>query len=243
MFRVFGSKHIKKPNLEWRVKQVQMTGSLDQREDLLRELEPQILRIASKISKRLITKHDDEYAITFEAFNEAISKFDPQHQSAFMSFAYMVIHGRLVDYFRQQQKHTNQVSLTPSDTDEEESNHPGIISRSFETYEAEELARMRRLEIALFSQMLAKHNINFSELVKKSPKHRDTRDNLFQVAKNLIAHEPLLQLFYEKKRLDKQIMEKAGIHRRTLSRHRTYLIALTIVLMEDLPLIRDYLDL
>lgn len=243
MFRVFGRKKSKNPDLEWRVKQVQMTGSPEEREDLLRELEPQAFRIASKISKRLITKHDDEFAITLEALNEAINKYDPEHQSAFMSFAYLVIHGRLVDYFRQQKKHTNQVPLTSSDSYEEETHHPGVISRSQEQFNEDELAQMRRLEIAWFRQLLAQYDITFSDLAKKAPKHRDTRQNLFQVAKTLITNRQLLQRFYAKKRLDKKVLEELGLHRRTLSRHRTYLIALTIVLVEDLPYIREYLDL
>ncbi|SHF30814.1 RNA polymerase sigma factor [Seinonella peptonophila] len=243
MFRVFGSKQTKKPELEWRVKQVQMTGSPEERDILLRELESQAVRIASKISKRAITKQDDEYAIALEAIDEAITKYDPDQKSAFMSFAYLVIHGRLVDYFRQQKKHTNQVSLHSTDPNEEESGHPGVVSRSFEVYEEEELARMRRMEIALLSQLLAQHGIAFSDLVNKSPKHRDTRSNLFQVAIKLVSKSSLLQGFYNRERLDKKVMDELGIQRRTLSRHRTYLIALTLILVEDLPLIRDYLDL
>ena len=243
MFRVFGSKTQKNPDIEWRVKQVQMTGSPEERNDLLRDLEPQVLKIASKISKRLITKQDDEFAVAYEGLNEAITKYDPQHQSAFMSFAYLVIHGRLVDYFRRQKKHANQVSLSSSNANEEESHHPGVIARSCENFQEEELTKMRQLEISIFTQILGKHGITLNELVKKSPKHRDTRENLFQVAKILISNKSLLQDFYGRKRLKKQTINELGLHRRTLSRHRIYLTALTILFIEDLPLMREYLDL
>lgn len=243
MFRVFGSKKRKNPDVEWRVEQVQMTGSPEERNDLLQDLEPQVLKIASKISKRLITKHDDEYAVALEGLNEAITKYNPNQKSAFMSFAYLVIHGRLVDYFRQQKKHANQVSLSNSYSPEDESHHPGVIARSFENFREEELAQMRQLEISIFTQALEKHGITMNELIKKSPKHRDTRENLFQVAKTLISDKSLLRDFYARKRLKKEVVDQLGLHRRTLSRHRVYLTALTILYVEDLPLMREYLKL
>lgn len=243
MFRVFGSKKRKNPNVEWRVHHVQMTGSPEERNDLLKDLEPQVLKIASKISKRLITKQDDEYAIALEGLNEAINKYDKSHQSAFMSFAYLVIHGRLVDYFRQQKRHANHVPLTTSNSQEEESTHPGIIAHSYENFRKDELTQMRKLEITIFAQTLKKYGITMNELVKKSPKHRDTRKNLFQIAKKLASNRKLLQDFLARKRLKKKHVDELGLHRRTLSRHRTYLTALTILFVEDLPLIREYLDL
>ena len=243
MFRVFGSKKKKNPNVEWRVHHVQMTGSPEERNDLLKDLEPQVLKIASKISKRLITKQDDEYAIALEGLNEAITKYDKKHQSAFMSFAYLVIHGRLVDYFRQQKRHANQVSLNTSNSQEEEVHHPGIIAHSYENFRKEELNQMRKLEITIFVKALEKYGITMDELIKKSPKHRDTRKNLYQIAKKLASNKKLLQDFLARKRLKKQLVDELGLHRRTLSRHRTYLTALAILFQEDLPLIREYLDL
>ena len=243
MFRVFGSKKKKNPNVEWRVHHVQMTGSPEERNELLKDLEPQVLKIASKISKRLITKQDDEYAIALEGLDEAITKYDQKHQSAFMSFAYLVIHGRLVDYFRQQKRHANQVSLNSSNQQEEETHHPGIIAHSYENFRKDELNQMRKLEITIFAQALEKHGITMDELIKKSPKHRDTRKNLFQIAKKLASNRKLLQDFLARKRLKKQLVDELGLHRRTLSRHRTYLTALAILFQEDLPLIREYLEL
>lgn len=243
MFRVFGSRKRNNPNVEWRVHHVQMTGSPEERNELLKDLEPQVLKIASKISKRLITKQDDEYAIALEGLDEAITKYDESQKSAFMSFAYLVIHGRLVDYFRQQKRHANQVSLYHSNSQEEESNHPGIIAHSYENFQRDELAQMRKLEITIFAQALKKYGITMDELIKKSPKHRDTRKNLFQIAKKLASNKQLLQDFLARKRLKKQLIDGLGLHRRTLSRHRIYLTALAILFVEDLPLIREYLDL
>jgi RNA polymerase sigma factor len=243
MFRVFGSKKRKNPDVEWRVQQVQMTGSPEQRNDLLQDLEPQVLKIASKISRRLITKHDDEYIVALGGLDEAISKYDEHQQSSFMSFAYMVIHGRLVDYFRKQKKHMNQVPLTNSFADEEELDHPGVIAQATENFREAELAKMRQLEITIFSKTLAEHGITMHDLIAKSPKHRDTRENLLQIAQALVSHRSLLQDFYARKRLKKHIIEGLGLQRRTLSRHRIYLTALTILFMQDLPLMREYLDL
>ena len=230
-------------DLETRVLQVQETHSPDKRDDLLRELEPHVRRIASRVCRRVITKQDDEYMIAYKALDEAISGYSSGFQATFMSFAYKVIHRRLVDYFRQEAKHQKTVPLLTSGPNEEEIQNQEVVAKAFESYRDEELSKMRRLEIEIFKKALAKQGITLDELVKKSPKHRDTRENLFHVAKKLVSEKQLLHKFLHQKKLDKEIASYLGMHRRTLNRHRKYLTALTIVMTEDLALVRSYLGL
>ncbi|MBA4494912.1 RNA polymerase sigma-I factor [Paenactinomyces guangxiensis] len=230
-------------DLEMRVLQVQGTDSPEQRDELLRELEPHVRRIASRVCKRVITQQDDEYSIAYKALNEAIEDFSPHHKASFLSFAYRVVQRRLVDYFRQEQKHQRVVPIVGPGSRGEEASHREIIELSFEKHKKEEETRMRRSEIESFTLALEKHGITLNDLVKKSPKHRDTRENLFKIAKILVSDENLLNQFYRQKKPDKHIAKKLGMHRRTLSRHRTYLIALTVLAVEDLTLMRGYVGL
>jgi RNA polymerase sigma factor len=230
-------------DLETRVLQVQETHSPEQRDDLLRELEPHVRRIASRICRRVVTPHDDEYMIAYRAIDEAIAGYNPEHRATFLSFAYKVIQRRLVDYFRQEARHQRSVPLTAPGAREEETNHQELVAISFEKHKKEETDRMRRLEIEIFVRSLEKHGITMDELARKSPKHRDTRENLLQVAKMLVSEKKLLQKFLSQKKTDKELAKALGMHRRTLNRHRNYLIALTIVVVEDLTLLRSYIGL
>ncbi len=230
-------------DLERRVLLAQETHSPDKRNDLLKELEPDVRRIASNVCRREITKQDDEYMIAYKALDEAISGYCSGFQATFMSFAYKVIHRRLIDYFRYEKKHRRIVPLNNQGANEEEMPNPEVVAKAFENHRNEELKYMRQIEIDMFKKSLAKHEITFGELVKKSPKHRDTRENLYKVAEKIVSDQELLKRFVHQKKLDKEIASALGMHRRTLSRHRKYLIALIIVMTEDLTLIRSYLGL
>ncbi|MBA4602237.1 sigma factor [Thermoactinomyces mirandus] len=231
-------------DLERRVLLAQETRSPDKRNDLLKELEPQVRRIASSVCRREITKQDDEYMIAYKALDEAISGYCSGFQATFMSFAYKVIHRRLIDYFRHEKKHRRIIPLVNySGTSDEETPNPEVVAKAFENHRNEELKYMRQMEIEMFRKSLARYGITFEELVKKSPKHRDTRENLYKIAAKIVSDQDLLQKFLQQKKLDKEISSALGMHRRTLSRHRKYLIALTIVMTEDLTLIRSHLGL
>lgn len=228
-------------DLERRVLLAQETHSPDKRNDLLKELEPDVRRIASNVCRREITKQDDEYMIAYKALDEAISRYCSGFQATFMSFAYKVIHRRLIDYFRYEKKHRGNIPL--NNPNEEEMLNSEVAVKAIENHRNEELKYMRQMEINMFQTSLARHGITFEELVKKSPKHRDTRENLYKVAEMIVSDQELLQKFLQQKKLDKEIASALGMHRRTLSRHRKYLIALTIVMTEDLTLIRSHLGL
>ncbi|KPC72630.1 hypothetical protein ADL26_15035 [Thermoactinomyces vulgaris] len=230
-------------DLEARVLQVQTAHSPEQRDDLLRELEPHVRRIASRVCRRVITQQDDEYMVAYRALDEALEKFKPDFNASFLSFAYKVIQRRLVDYFRQEGKHHRVLPMGGTGTRADENQNQELVSVSFERHNNEELDRMRRMEIEIFIKALAKFDISLNDLAKKKPKHRDTRENLFQIARQLVADQSLLHKFYTQKRPDKELAKALGMHRRTLSRHRDYLIALTIVRVEDLGLLRSYIGL
>jgi RNA polymerase sigma factor len=120
---------------------------------------------------------------------------------------------------------------------------PEIVEMSFESHRKQEETNMCRHEIRIFVERLAQFGISLEELVKKKPKHRDTRENLLNAARFLVSDRTLLSKFYAQKKPDKEVAQALGMHRRTLSRHRSYLIALTIVVVEDLTVIRGYIGL
>lgn len=238
-----GDQNQEKRELEERVLKAQADESSGQREALLGEYRSYVIKIASRICKRNITIQDDEYSIALAGFNEAITQYRRSEPSSFLTFAYMVVQRRLADHYRREQKHQNQVPLIPPDSRENEPTHREVVAESFERYRERELAEVRRLEIQQFSQSLARVGISMNDLVKSSPKHRDTREDMLAIARKIAANEKWMEEFLHQKTTKKSFAEKVGCHRRTLKRHRVYLTALVLVLIEDLPLLRDYLGL
>ncbi|TCP62482.1 sigma-70 family RNA polymerase sigma factor [Baia soyae] len=243
MFRVFKENVINQPDFEKRVEEIQSTDSPMQRDQLLRELEPHVARMASRVCQRVITKHDDEYMIAYSAMDEAIERFQTIEEGSFLAFAFVVIRGRLIDYYRHEKKHQNQIPLeVPGYADSEsEMLHPELNHHSVEQYQAMGQAEQFRNDIAFFTSALEVHGITLEEVVKKCPKHRDTRESMFEIAKTIVSKPTYLQSFYQLAKLDKELMNELGFHRRTLTRHRVYLIALTIILSEDVPYMKSYL--
>ncbi|GGE08242.1 RNA polymerase sigma factor SigI [Marinithermofilum abyssi] len=237
-----GERDEKRRQLEERVLKAKASQSTEQREELLREHRQHIVRIASRICNRTVTMQDDEYSIALSGFDEAIQRYEEGQSSSFLSFAYMVIQRRLIDFFRREKKHLlSQVPLVSPGSKDNEPNYPEMVEQSFDHYREKELGEMRREEVVQFTKALSRFGIGMSDLVDASPKHRDTRKEMLEVARRLVADNELLKQFYEQKRIKKELAERVGCHRRTLKRHRTYLIALTLVLVEELPLMREYL--
>ncbi|MBD1373450.1 sigma-70 family RNA polymerase sigma factor [Hazenella sp. IB182357] len=230
-------------DLDTRVRQVQETNLPEHRNELLKELEPNVRRIASRICKRIITEQDDEYMICYNALNEAIEDFDEKHQSTFFTFANQVAQRRLIDYFRQERKHRQLTSLTPTDELGDVDSHPEMIGRSFAQHDEENLSALRQMEVQEYSASLAKYGLNMSQLVKKAPKHVDTRNHLRQVANLLAKDMHTFEKLCLKKRIPKERVQALGVNRRTLSRHRVYIIALTILIKEDFFYIRHYIGI
>lgn len=236
-----GDQNLQVASLEERVLEAQKDPAI--REELIREDQPYILKVASRVCTHIITKQDDEFSIALLAYDEAIRKYRSDQNTKFRSFAFTVIQRRLTDYFRSEQRHFNQVPLIPEESKDNEPTHRAVIEKSHENHNDRELMEKRHLDVKEFKEHLLKFKISLKELTKVSPKHRDTRQNLVDIAQRIQSDPELKKQFYSRKRLKRGFAEKVGCHRRTLRRHRTYLIALLVVLVEDLPTIREYLGL
>ena len=71
-------------------------------EQLIHKCEFFIMKTASKVSKRYISKEDDEFQIALLGFSEAVQEYEMDKGS--FSYAELVMRRRLIDYFRSQTK-------------------------------------------------------------------------------------------------------------------------------------------
>ncbi|AIS51324.1 RNA polymerase sigma factor SigI [Thermoanaerobacter kivui] len=195
-----------------------------EREKLIKEYTPFVIKQLSQMTNKYIDeRNSDELSIGLLAFNEAIDNYD-NTKGSFLSFSSMLIKRRLIDFFRK--NHTETIPLE-------------LYIESGEDYESEN----RKLEMFSFVSLLSLYNITLDDLVKQSPKHSDTRKTAVKIAYTICENSELLAFLKTKKTLPvKELVHILNISRKTIEKHRKYIIALVIILSEDLPILKQYIS-
>lgn len=189
------------------------------------ESEPFIIKSASKVSKRFITKQEDEYSVALIAFSEAVQKYDDQRGS-FYSFAEGTIRSRLIDYFRTQGKHANETTLD------------WLQESHFVEYNDHQLA----LEIEALTPVLQSYGFSFMDLTESSPKAEKTKAVCAQ-AIVFLKNTPIIWQEVQRTKLLplKIVASHLDLPQKILERHRKYIIAAAEILMGEYPYLADYL--
>ncbi|MCR8645600.1 RNA polymerase sigma-I factor [Paenibacillus sp. N1-5-1-14] len=208
-------------------------GSQVHREQIIEQYRPFIIRTVSHICKRSIGWNDDEASIGLIAFNESIDRYNPNQDKSFDNYAYMIIQSRLIDEFRKNGKLSNNESLMWENHDEFES-AAHEISSSLEVYERERSATDLAHELLTYDEVLQEYGILLEELESCSPSHRDTREQLIEIAKHFHKQPSLMAYLKRTKHLPiKEMMQYAGVSKKTLERNRKYLIALILIFSSE----------
>ena len=199
--------------------------------ELCEQYRPMILRVASSVCGRFITIHDDEYGIALEAFCDAVRKYNGQASPE--TFTRVVIKNRLIDHMRASKPMT--VSL---DAEMETGFDPSDELDA----ERESIADATRSEIARLSAILNEYGISFTELPSVSPKHEKTRHECGRVVRFLCDSPRLCAEMRRKKTLPIiEICQNCIIPRKTVERHRKYIVTATEVCIGSFPIISEYL--
>lgn len=220
----------------------------DYRQNFIRDNEELILRLASKNSGRYVTKSDDTYSIALIAFNEAIDSYD-ESKGKFVSFASLVIKRRIVDELR---KDKGEMPVSPSSFEEyQDSEDAGSIDNSV-TAKMNELSNERsedndrqeaiKNEIVAATQVLSKYGFSFMDLTSCSPKSTATKAACKDAILCILKPGDLYEKMKDSKLLPiKELEVKTGIKRKTLERHRKYIMAVAELLQGDFPHLDEYL--
>ncbi len=226
-------------------------GDRAAREKLLREYLPFVLKVAAATSRRYVKLgEDEEVSIALCALDEAISDFRASEKASFLTFAEMVIRRRLIDHFRRAARRQHEIpmaGLMAEGEDENENSRVVFLAEvreAMRNYTQQLEARERREEILRFKERLAEFDIDFDDLVKNAPKHADTRLRSMEIAR-LVCNRPEYRSYLLKRRNLplKELEYEAGVSRKTLERHRKYIIAIALVLSGEFTYLREYIKL
>lgn len=208
------------------------------REHFLAESQTFIRHVASQACFRSLEwGRDDELSEALIAFNEAIDSFVEDRGVPFLAYARVLMKRRLIDYYRKQRLR-QALSLDQGDVGPLIDDHLG-----FEDFREKEQNHERREEIREFSKALQTFQLTFQDLVKVSPKHRDSRETLLSAARELAFDPELWQQVERKGKVPMQALcLKTKIHPKVLERGRKYILAVALLLanQNDYVYLREY---
>jgi RNA polymerase sigma factor len=219
-------------------------GEVLARDQLIQDFTPFILRVASQATGRYLRPGvDEEISVALMAFDEAIDGYQ-SGRGSFVSFAQTVIRRRLVDFFRRR-KDRREVPLSDLEEHDEEGHmaNPTLDRVAQSAWQLEQEQQERIREIEELQAVLKGYSITFADLVENCPKHRDARERAMAVAHYLASQPELVQHLQTRRELPlRQLDVVPWWSRKTMERHRRYIIAVALILLHDWPHLRAYVE-
>lgn len=216
-------------------------GTLDLREHFILNFKPFIIKCVSKYTNHEAgIESSDEFSVALIAFNESISAFKMVKGMGFLAFSEIVIRNRLTDHLRKNSSQKNVIPFTSLETVNEE----GKTEAYDVPCEDPGISRLDTLdEIQTFSLKLKEYGILFKDLVRCSPKHKDSRRRLISLARVIYSHPLLLSKMKKTKSLPiNDLLEVTSVYRGTVEQNRKYIVALVLILDSRLDLLKSYIE-
>ena len=175
--------------------------------------------------------HEDELSIAMLAFYEAILSYE-RSRGAFLPYAARAIRNRLIDYYRTEKRHGNVISIHAPAGDEEDRSLLETLPDTRDEIGEYEARTASQQEIQEFGEQLARFGITFS----------DVADNCPRVLDFARANPELLERVERTGKLPMaELAAGSGMEKKTLERHRKYLVAILLAFTNGYAIIRGHL--
>ena len=203
--------------------------SADKADDLIRSYIPFIRSEATKFLGRLCTDQDDEYSIAMMAFYEAIMGYE-RGRGTFLGYAALLIKSRLIDYARKEARHQGQISLDEEIGGEDDRALVDTLADSRDYYEESAHREVTRQENKELSGVMAQFDVSFSDVADNCPKQERTLEACAKAIRYAGENKKLLDELLRTKKLPlAQLVQGSGVERKTLERHRKYILAMLLI--------------
>ena len=185
--------------------------------------------------------HEDELSIATLAFYEA-ALFYQQGRGAFLPYAAAAIRNRLIDHYRAEQRHGGTVSLDAPAAGEEGRLLAETLPDTRDDIADYDLRAATRAEIAEFGRQLAGFGLTFSDVADNCPRQDRTLAACRAVLDCARANPILLDKLVRTGRLPmRELAFGSGVDKKTIERHRKYLVAILLAFTNGYEIIRGHL--
>lgn len=210
-------------------------------EDLIRAYIPFIRSEASKFLSHQCTEQDDENSIAMMAFYEAIMGYE-RHRGSFLGYAAMLIKSRLIDYSRKEARHRGNISLNEENGTDDERTLADTIADERDIIDETVTREATRQEIIELSNVMKEFDVSFSDIADNCPKQERTLEKCAAAIRYGAKDKSLLsELLHSKKLPMNQLVSGSGVERKTLERHRKYILAMLLIQTNGYEIIRGHL--
>lgn len=216
---------------------------LEAADGLLRQYLPFIKSETAKFIHRNPEEgRDDELGIAMFAFHEAVLHYS-RGKGAFLRFASMMIKNRLIDYYRKEKHHEGTLSLDAGDGAEEESRSLyAKLDTGKDEIEELYIRQAAKEEIMEFADCLASYGLSLSDIADNCPKQERTLFACHRALNCARENPEILEALEQGKKLPLALLtEKSGVERKTLERHRKYMMAILLAYTNGYEIIRGHL--
>ena len=209
---------------------------------IIRDYLPFIKAEVSKTVHRMVAEGiDDEVAIAMVAFHEAIESYS-NTKGAFLRYAGLLIKRRLIDYYRREKRHNIVGSLDIPIDDSSEITAVDIVAEKNNAYTEQEMRDATREEIEELSRQLAGFGVTLTDIADNCPKQFRTLAACREALQYVRENPVLLEEIKRTGRLPIALLAQgAAVERKTLERHRKYILALLVIYSNGYEIIRGHL--
>ncbi|MBE6608117.1 MAG: RNA polymerase subunit sigma [Ruminococcaceae bacterium] len=213
-------------------------------DEMIRTYMPFIKNETAKFLRRpVIEENDCELSIAMMAFYEAVQGYS-QMRGAFFSYASVHIKSRLIDYARKERKHKNLTPLETADGDEDEMSVTDKLTDGSDHAEEFSERNAARSEIEKFTKELEEFGLSLSDVSDHCPQQQRTLEACRKALDYAKENQEILDEFLRTKRLPiAQLSLGGGVERKTLERHRKYMVALLLACTNGFEIIRGHIKL
>lgn len=226
------------------VKQVELAKSdSDAADSLLRQYLPFIKSETAKFIHRAPEEgRDDELSIAMFAFHEAVMRYS-RGKGAFLRFASMMIKNRLIDYYRKEKHSEGLISLDAAVADGEESRSLyERIDLGNDEIEEIHMRQAAKAEITEFAACLASYGLSLSDIADNCPRQERTLMACHRALDCARKNPEILEAVERGGKLPMALLtERSGVERKTLERHRKYMMAIILAYTNGYEIIRGHL--
>ena len=185
--------------------------------------------------------HEDELSIAMLAFYEAVLSYE-RGRGAFLPYAARAIRNRLIDHYRVEKRHGNVVSLHAPAGDQEDRPLLDTLPDPRDQIGDYEARSASQQEIQEFSAQLGRFGITFSDVADNCPRQERTLSACRRVLDYARSHPQLLSQVEQTGKLPMaELALGSGVEKKTLERHRKYLVAILLAFTNGYEIIRGHL--
>lgn len=216
-------------------------SNVEEADQLIRDYMPFIRTETGKFLKRPpVEGRDDELGIAMMAFYEAIGGYSKERR-AFLSYAAMLIRSRLIDNVRKEQKHTYDVSMD-APLGDEDTTLADVLADSRNEQEERLMREATREEIAELVAQMKGFGVELSDVADNCPRQQRTLEACRKALQYARENPALLDELLRTGKLPiSSLSAGSGAERKTLERHRKYMVALLLIYTNGFDILRGHL--